>query len=389
MSKIIIIASGPSISYRDIDAIIKSQIPVCVVNNAYKLIPHPKYVVAGDLLWWRRHYKNVEMACKTGKRWTCSKQAAREFNLNHTNNFGIQCINSGLLAILLMLKKGYDEIGLYGFDNSLDPKKPPHFDGSHLSIINISLYLSLININYTINTKSYSILFVNYIINNNTNINYFLNINYLFNINNSQYSISNTKLRFNIHDTHNINSLSLFSSQSRTPRSTNIKISLNINYSISKTTHSNSVTNYSSYYQSIHVSVLKIHSPLSLDPINNYLYINNFSYRDTFHLPYFSNLSLYHFHTHLNLIDSNHYTFLDNINNSLIDFNKCTFLDNTNNYLINSDLRDPSITLFNIYANQYNSINSNQLLRIVNCSRHSKLLIFRKKLLKDFLFYSF
>lgn len=137
MNEALIIATGPTLKREDVDYC-KNKIITYTVNNAYLLAPWAEYLYACDYAWWK-HY-NPEF---NGEKWTGTKGAADEFNLNYipydtSKIFATEPPiatggNSGFQAINLAYIHGIRKIYLLGFDYS---SPGMHFFGKHPQKLN-------------------------------------------------------------------------------------------------------------------------------------------------------------------------------------------------------------------------------------------------------------
>ena len=140
-----IIASGPSLTKEDVDAV--RGLNVIVINTSYWLAPWANILYACDGHWWDWHYDNPDWKAKLdafeGEKWTQDKAAAEKYGLNYIEskpeaglssnpNLIHQGSNSGIQAINLAYHKGARDIILLGYDMQGDDKKP-HWHGHHPS----------------------------------------------------------------------------------------------------------------------------------------------------------------------------------------------------------------------------------------------------------------
>ena len=154
-----IIASGPSLTKEDVNAV--RGLNVIVINTSHWLAPWANILYACDGHWWDWHHDNPEWKAKLdafeGEKWTQDKAAAEKYGLNYIESkpeAGLsakpglihQGSNSGIQAINLAYHKGARDIILLGYDMQGDDKKP-HWHGHHPSrvVSSWSQWLSFYN----------------------------------------------------------------------------------------------------------------------------------------------------------------------------------------------------------------------------------------------------
>lgn len=120
------VASGPSLNRKDCDLLKYSGAKIVAVNSSWKLVPFCDYLYAGDAKWWKA-YKN-DVVVDNAQFWTCSSGASITYGLNlHQGRAG--SYNSGMRAIEFAIDKGFNRIGLLGYDCSI--KNGLHWHGAH------------------------------------------------------------------------------------------------------------------------------------------------------------------------------------------------------------------------------------------------------------------
>lgn len=124
MIELFCVASGPSLIKSDCDIVAASGSKILAVNNSWQMFERCDYIYAGDYKWWREYWSEINIQ---GDLWTSSKQAAREYGLNHHLANGP--FNSGMRAIHWAIGQGFKTIGLLGYDCSL--KHGSHWHGDH------------------------------------------------------------------------------------------------------------------------------------------------------------------------------------------------------------------------------------------------------------------
>jgi len=138
----VIIASGPSLTVEDIEAVRKSNRAVFVINNTVKIVPFANYLYAcdEDLI---AHYNGF--AGFEGQKWTTSEQGAIKFRWNHVPGYNEKTSkqdpfptdkmeiayggNSGFQCLNLAYHLGYRDVILLGYDMGFTDKK--HWFGDH------------------------------------------------------------------------------------------------------------------------------------------------------------------------------------------------------------------------------------------------------------------
>jgi hypothetical protein len=148
MNTITIVASGPSLSFSQVElvrqAIASDRTECMAVNDNYVRVPECGHVFALDMKWWYRNYDNIPL---TAQLWTLDTveqnfknfkkmKATRLNGIPFTREFGVYDDkvhhggNSGYVAIQLARILGYDKIVLVGFDHQhADGKR--HWFGDH------------------------------------------------------------------------------------------------------------------------------------------------------------------------------------------------------------------------------------------------------------------
>lgn len=125
MKTIVCIASGPSLTAEDCDAVKRSGIDAVAVNSSWKIARFAKYIYAGDSRWWNENIADIDVPAE---RWTCLENSAQQHKINLHRGFrGVE--NSGLRAIQFAISKGADKVILLGYDCSL--VNGSHWHGDH------------------------------------------------------------------------------------------------------------------------------------------------------------------------------------------------------------------------------------------------------------------
>lgn len=158
--KLIIIASGPSLSQEQIEILNnnKESIHVLCINDNFKLVPWAQYMYACDTRWWEVNGKEVKETFK-GLKYGASNncvnydgikikgQSKKGLALDKTINYGF---NSGHQALNLAFNLGYAEIGLIGYDMKKSDDGKKHWFGDHPGRLNVEskydLFIDAINV---------------------------------------------------------------------------------------------------------------------------------------------------------------------------------------------------------------------------------------------------
>lgn len=123
---VVCIASGPSLTQVDCDAVRASGLPAIVTNNTWQLAPWADALYAGDYQWWRRYAQECTFA---GERWTCSERASTEFKLKFHRVAGEY--NTGARAMQLAKSLGASRILMLGYDMDFGADGAVHWHGAH------------------------------------------------------------------------------------------------------------------------------------------------------------------------------------------------------------------------------------------------------------------
>jgi hypothetical protein len=143
----ILIATGPSLTVEDVELARSSNLPILVVNDAYRLVPDADLVYACDAEWWDRYHADVVVRTGDAVLWTTNKDAADKYRLHHipgnhhdapngvlfdVSGHGITYGgNSGFQLINLAFVLGYRSLVLLGYDMGHASNEPKHFFGAH------------------------------------------------------------------------------------------------------------------------------------------------------------------------------------------------------------------------------------------------------------------
>lgn len=143
---VVILASGPSLSVEQCDAVkvwrdIDASRHVITVNTSFRRAPWADVVYACDGEWWNLYHEEVEISA-TGERWTQDVDAAAKYGLKlmkSARGKGLslapglinQGESSGYQSIGLCWQAKAAKVYLLGFDNHGD-----HWHGKHPSPLN-------------------------------------------------------------------------------------------------------------------------------------------------------------------------------------------------------------------------------------------------------------
>lgn len=143
MKTCIIIASGPSTTQADVDALVSTGLPILAVSDSYALLLRAASQLVGlyasDEDWWRFHAQWVRARGIEAPLYTQSAIAAEEFGLEKVDWSGkeeyvpgqVSGNSSGHHAICLAKNLGFDRLVLLGFDYG----GTGHYFGEHPSMV--------------------------------------------------------------------------------------------------------------------------------------------------------------------------------------------------------------------------------------------------------------
>lgn len=120
-----VIASGPSLTIGDCQAIHNAGLPTIAVNSSWKLARFSDVIYAGDACWWDAYGKEIDIPAE---RWTHNPNVAQQYGI-HANGKGQSVLNSGYRAIELAISFGAARVILLGFDCSV--RQGSHWHGDH------------------------------------------------------------------------------------------------------------------------------------------------------------------------------------------------------------------------------------------------------------------
>jgi hypothetical protein len=106
MTEWALLAPGPSAP--GLVSKISSDVRLCVINNAFELVPKADYLVASDVGWWRKHPAAMEFPAKR----FCNFPDYHDVEYLRIPSG----MNSGVLGLELIARTGGTVIKLYGVD---------------------------------------------------------------------------------------------------------------------------------------------------------------------------------------------------------------------------------------------------------------------------------
>jgi len=123
---VICIASGPSLTAADVEAV-RGRGRVIVVNASFRLAPWADALYAADETFWQHYLPEINATPFSGERWTCSSRAGRALGLRYVKALpgsGWSLLpntittggNSGYQAVHLAALWGAGRIVLLGYD---------------------------------------------------------------------------------------------------------------------------------------------------------------------------------------------------------------------------------------------------------------------------------
>lgn len=127
------IASGPSLTESDCDAVRATGAPVIAINTTWERCRNAAVIFAADAIWWRNNADKVDI---DAERVSLSQNAeklygAKKFTLRRQTT---RSYNSGCAAIEYALWRGAARVALLGYDCSI--KNGLHWLGRHLDSSN-------------------------------------------------------------------------------------------------------------------------------------------------------------------------------------------------------------------------------------------------------------
>ncbi len=113
---VVCIASGPSLTAEDCEAVKASGHPSVVTNTTFRMAPWADVILGMDLKWWQEYGAEVKAKCP-GRRMSTS-HAARSYGAESLWQCGWfpSVLNSGQAAISLAMVSGAKKVVLLGYD---------------------------------------------------------------------------------------------------------------------------------------------------------------------------------------------------------------------------------------------------------------------------------
>ena len=124
------VASGPSLTAEDCEAIKQKGILTIAVNNSWQMARFAKYIYAGDKSWWVKNGKLIDIPAVR----VCCDESAMIHHGTQTHR-AAGGYNSGMMAIRYAIQKlGARRVILLGYDCSV--KNGMHWHGPHVGLRN-------------------------------------------------------------------------------------------------------------------------------------------------------------------------------------------------------------------------------------------------------------
>ena len=121
-----VLASGPSLTIEDVEAIRKANITTIAVNSTWEVAPFCDVLYAGDHRWWKANADKVNIPAK---RFSRSSNSEKKYDAKyHRTQLG-NSYNSGQLAIEFAIMRNAKRVIMLGFDCSV--KNGVHHHGKH------------------------------------------------------------------------------------------------------------------------------------------------------------------------------------------------------------------------------------------------------------------
>lgn len=132
------LASGPSLTAEDAEAVRRSGLPTIVTNSTFRRAPWATALFGFDLRWWLAHIQEIESIGFKGERWAYAPGAAKLPGVRSlcgatwSHSFG----NSGVSSIMLAADGGARRIILVGFDSKFAADGRKHWHDDHPGLTN-------------------------------------------------------------------------------------------------------------------------------------------------------------------------------------------------------------------------------------------------------------
>lgn len=121
-----IVASGPSLTAEDCEALRQSGLPTIAVNSSWKLARFAEVIYGGDDVWWKAYEHEIDIPAR---RVCFMRQTAARLGIEHHKGAAGSVICSGYQAIRWAMQQGAKRIILLGFDCSVS--NGTHWHGDH------------------------------------------------------------------------------------------------------------------------------------------------------------------------------------------------------------------------------------------------------------------
>jgi len=125
------IASGPSLTQEDCEAVRSAGLPTIVTNTSFRIAPWADILFGFDARWWREHLPEVRQVFR-GRLITGTDVGPRlGIETTHAAPWFTRFGNSGACAISLAISARAARILLLGFDCRRGPLGEAHWHGDH------------------------------------------------------------------------------------------------------------------------------------------------------------------------------------------------------------------------------------------------------------------
>lgn len=121
-----IVASGPSLTAEDCEALRQSGLPTIAVNSSWKAARFAEVIYGGDDVWWQSYGHEIDIPAR---RVCFMRQTAARLGIEHHKGAAGSVICSGYQAIRWAMQQGAKRIILLGFDCSV--ARGTHWHGDH------------------------------------------------------------------------------------------------------------------------------------------------------------------------------------------------------------------------------------------------------------------
>lgn len=128
------IASGPSLTKEDCEAVYEKGIPIIAVNSSWKFAPYCDFIYGGDAAWWMANQEEVMAEAEYAEFWTSSENFSKRNYINYYKPATGGFWNSGMRAIEFAISHGASRVILLGYDCSV--KHGIHCHGPHAETSN-------------------------------------------------------------------------------------------------------------------------------------------------------------------------------------------------------------------------------------------------------------